>query len=311
MQISELYKKLSVNAYGTDSWDDWQQQRRRVFSEHHQGVDRAFILGAWSRLPAFAFASGYQAALAVLYPQADLKKCYAFCVTEAKGNSPGAIETTLTAVDQGWRLQGEKAFITAIDQADELLVAAQLADAASGSSENPRKQIKLVRVPKHTAGLELKTLPQLPFVSELSHGAMVMNDVVVADAQVFPGDGYVDYVKRFRSIEDVHVSVALVGFWLGLALRFQWPESTRENLMSLWLQYRALSEFDFSDAGTHVALAGMLTAQARCIDALTPLLDGLPEPLTQICLRDRKLERVAGTAREKRLSNAWQSLQRD
>ena len=305
MQLSGLLNEIQTQALSITDWDDWAQRVERVFSLPFDSVARAVLLGAQCPLPAYGFASGYQVALFVLYPQANPKQRYAFCVTEPKGNNPKAIETYLQQSPDGWQLHGHKSFITAIDQADVFLVAAEVKGAATDGN---KKTIKLVVLEKSTPGITLQPLPELPFVAELSHGAMAMDSVAIGESQILPGDGYEDYVKRFRTIEDIHVSAALLGFWLGLAFRFQWPASAKERLLGVWMQYQGLLAFDFNDSGAHIALAGVLRQQAQCFDELLPQLDTLPEALRNTCIRDRKLEQVASAAREKRLAKAWQHI---
>src|SRR4051794_5502756 len=79
-------------------------------------VERAVIGGARADRVGHAFALGYACALEALAGEGSA----AFCVTEAGGNHPRAIETQL--VDG--RVTGRKAWATLADRADHLVVVA-------------------------------------------------------------------------------------------------------------------------------------------------------------------------------------------
>lgn len=308
MEISELLKGIDNNKHQLEQWQDWNGKLNAVFNDYSNSVDRALILGSWSKLPAFAFASGYQAALFNLYPQADIKHRYAFCVTESGGNGPKAIQSFIEQQDNGFYANGEKSFITAIDQADRFLVALELRVPNANTDDFSKKSFKLVLIDRDQHGVTLQQHPPLPFVSELAHGGMLLKDVRIQGNQVLPGDGYEDYVKPFRTIEDIHVSVAFVGFWLGVALTYNWPKALIEKLLGCWLAYRALVEFSSKDFGVHVALAGVLQQQFELDQQIAQLIEALPEQQKTLFQRDRQIQLVAQKARQMRLNKAWENI---
>ena len=63
----------------------------------------------------------------------------------------------------------------------------------------------------------------LPFVPEISHGTVAFSDVPVDSGSILPGDGYSEYIKPFRTIEDLHVFAAILGFIFRIACLFRWP----------------------------------------------------------------------------------------
>src|SRR5262249_60405670 len=83
---------------------------------------------------------------------------------------------------------------------------------------------------------------------------------------VLPGDGYADYVKRFRTVEDIHIHGALLGYFLGVARRCGFPDTVIERAVSAIVAVRALSELDPDAAETHVVLAGALARDANLLD---------------------------------------------
>ena len=54
---------------------------------------------------------------------------------------------------------------------------------------------------------------------EIPHAEVGLDRVRVEASAVLPGDGYADYVKPFRTIEDAHVHCALLGY---LVARHVW-----------------------------------------------------------------------------------------
>src|SRR5204862_2090237 len=113
------------------------------------------------------FASGYQAALRALFPDAAADRICALCVTEADGNSPKAIKSSLKKVDGGWVLNGAKRWTTLGPDGALFFVAAR-DEAASGE----RPAIKIVRVSSASAGLKIQAMPATKFVPEVPHAQL-------------------------------------------------------------------------------------------------------------------------------------------
>ena len=65
--------------------------------------------------------------------------------------------------------------------------------------------------------------------------------VVVADGDWLPGDGYANYIKPFRTIEDIHVFAALAAWWLQVGSAAQWPASLRGEIVHLLVSLRQLA----------------------------------------------------------------------
>src|SRR5204863_1071589 len=92
-------------------------------------IDRALLGGAVADRLAFAFAAGYTEALRALVPQLD--GVTSLCATEAAGNHPRAIRTTLTPIaGDRYVLRGRKQWATAANEAAHLLVVASLGEDA-------------------------------------------------------------------------------------------------------------------------------------------------------------------------------------
>ncbi len=72
-------------------------------------------------------------------------------------------------------------------------------------------------------GVRLLPMPATRFVPEVPHARVQLDDVHVEDDELLPGDGYDAYVKPFRSIEDMHVTLAVLAYLLREARQRGWP----------------------------------------------------------------------------------------
>jgi acyl-CoA dehydrogenase len=262
-------------------------------------IDRALVGGALADRLGFAFACGYNEALRALVP--DVEGIAALCVTEAGGNHPKAIETRLVAVDGGYELSGHKKWATVASLAQSLLVCA-----TTGVVDGlPR--LRVVRVRANAPGVTI-TPSSAPFVPEIPHAELTLDRVRVVDTDVLSGDGYADYVKPFRTVEDIHVHGALVGYLVGVARRRGLARDVVERLLALAMTTREAAARDTSDAATHVALAGTFALIVREVAAIEALWSASPDDEWQRWQRDRVLLQVASKAREARRDKAWSLL---
>lgn len=262
-------------------------------------VERAVIGGARADRVGHAFAIGYSTAIEALAGDGRA----ALCVTEDGGNHPRAIETRL--VDG--RVTGKKKWATLADRATHLLVAA-----VEGTDAAGRPRLRVVRVRSDAPGVTLE-LSAAAFVPEISH-ARVTLDAVAGD--VLPGDGYADYVKPFRTIEDIHVHAALVGYLIGAARERGFASAIVERLAMVAAAMASLGAGDAKSPATHVALGGAiattgaLIAELEAAWAAAPAGPPGPDDEWQRWQRDRQILQVAGKARGERLVRAWQALAR-
>jgi alkylation response protein AidB-like acyl-CoA dehydrogenase len=280
---------------------DWWPRHRAIAAEHPSTIQQAIVGGFVADRVGWAFASGYQAALRSLFPDAPGDKLCALCVTEADGNSPKAIRSTLR-MDGGWLLNGAKRWTTLGPDGALFFVAAR--DEAA-SKERPA--IRLARVSSGSPGVKIENMPATKFVPEVPHAQLQFEDVKV-DA-LLPGDGYDLYVKPFRTVEDIHVQAAILAYLMREAQRLAWPEHWIERLSALLASLATLSDMPPSHAETHVSLAGALRISAGLIEETEAYwLTSAADPAAQRWQRDRELLTVAGKARELRTARAWQKL---
>ncbi|MFY2557506.1 acyl-CoA dehydrogenase family protein [Corallococcus terminator] len=286
-----------------DSVETWWRRHLEMVSRFPAPADLALAGGFRADRLGFAFASGYHAAHRFLFPMLPADKPVALCATEPMGGHPAAIQTRLSPSPTGWTLTGEKAFVTLGSSAEMLLIVA-----SEGQDEQGRNRLRMVSVDARRAGIKATELPALPFVPEVPHAELRLEDVAVSPDEVLPGDGYTRYLKPFRTVEDCHVQLALLGWLLQLGRRSGWPDSTREELLSLAVMMRGLAQADPASAATHVALGGALAQVKRTVIESEPLWAQVDAPTRERWERDRKLLGVAGKVRAKRLEAARAKL---
>src|SRR5512140_661859 len=253
---------------------------------------RAIAGGFASDRVGWAFASGYQAALRALVPDLSHDTLAAFCVTEAQGNRPRDIRTTITQPADGMlRLDGAKRWTTLGPSGAVLLIVGAMAVAPAVE----RPTLRVARVPVPTPGLVLKVMPPTRFVPEVPHAEVLMQDLRVGASALLPGDGYERYVKPFRTIEDVHVTLAVLAYLLREARARRWPAIFTEQLVAALALFSELASEDAHAAATHVALAGALHVAHRLYVDAQPLWASVGEdPSAMRWQRDAALFEVAG-----------------
>ena len=267
--------------------ESWEALRETAGST----VERAVVGGARADRVGYAFALGYAAAVEALAGAGNA----ALCVTEDGGNHPRAIETRL--VDG--RVTGTKAWASLADRADHLLVVAR-----DGSDAAGRPRLRVVRVRRDDPGVSLVPTTTA-FVPEIVHARLTLDGV---PGDVLPGDGYDDYVKPFRTVEDIHVHGAVIGYLVGAARVHGFAHGVIERLAAVAAALVALGAADAKAPATHVALAGALATSSALIAELEAAWQAVPDEEWQRWQRDRALLQVAGRARGERLVRAWQSL---
>lgn len=258
-------------------------------------LDRALVGGALADRLGFAFASGYGEALRALVP--GLEGVTALCITEAGGNHPKAIETKLVPAGDGYVVSGHKKWATVGSLASTLLVCATVG----------QHRLRMVRVAANAPGVTITPMSAM-FVPEIPHAEVTLDRVAVSAFDVLPGDGYDEYVKPFRTIEDVHVHAALLGYLVGVARRKNFAHDVIERLLALAMTTRAAGLADAKAATTHLALAGTFSLVARELAAVEALWSVAPDDEWQRWRRDRPLLQVASKARDARRAKAWSLL---
>jgi alkylation response protein AidB-like acyl-CoA dehydrogenase len=128
----------------------------------------------------------------------------AFATTEPEaGSDAGAIRTTATPVEGGWRLNGEKWFVTCGDVADFLLVQANVL---------PDHESTLFFVDKDTPGVRISRTPQFMHSAVNGHPEFVFEDVFVPHDAVLGevGQGF-ELTKDWFTDERLMIAARTVG----------------------------------------------------------------------------------------------------
>jgi acyl-CoA dehydrogenase len=281
----------------------WWHGTASIRARFARPFERALAMGFVADRVGHAFAGGYQAALQALVPSLPLSGIASFCVTEEGGNHPRSIRTRLEAKAGGYVVTGSKKWSTMAPLADVLVVVA-----TEGSDDAGRPKLRAACIGVGTPGLTVTRMPAPPFVPEVPHAELLLDGVKISASAVLPGDGYADYTKAFRTVEDCHVNAGLVGYLLSVAFRSAWPDPVRERLALLAVAIGAVAGLDSRRAETHVALAGFLAAEAALVAEAEPHWSLVSDAERERWYRDRVLVHVASKAREARRGRAWQDL---
>jgi hypothetical protein len=283
----------------SEVWSAYAQGRARGATPF---VAAAHVASHADRL-GFAFAAGYPAALEHMVPGVELP-C-ALCVTEADGNHPRAIQTTLEPGADGFVLEGVKSFVTFGTMAASLIVVARVGERPDG-----RPDLAVVRIPANRPGIELHRHPETPFAPEVPHARLTLRSVRVREEERLPGDGYLGCVKPFRTIEDIHVIGAAIGYLVGVARRSGTAAPLVAELSAALTALDRLSLEAPLDPRVHVALHGVYQRLIAMMqgDGFTQLWQSAPEDERARWERDQALLRVASKARDARFRRAREQL---
>lgn len=250
----------------------------------------------------YAFAAAYQAALVRLVPGRG--GAAAFAVTEEGGGHPRAILSTLAPKGPNYTLSGTKTWVTLGTEGQHFLVAARLA----GEDVDGHPVLRLVVVRRDAPGVTIEALEKTPFVPEIPHARLVLDEVAIAASDVLLGDGYADYVKPFRTVEDAHVLGAVTSWILAWASRTSAPEDLRFRLLAIVSGAREAALFDPKSPEGHLVLAGLFATLRAFTHENAALFAAFPEAIRAIWERDRVLLGVGGKAREARTKKALAAL---
>lgn len=248
--------------------------------------------GRLAPTPGLAFLAGYQSALRALWPGVPAG-IGALCITERRSSQP----KDFTCVWHNERLSGQKDFVLGGDAASWLLVAAR-----------DQERLVMLEVDGNAPGLDFIALPSLGLLPDVPHAKVQFNAV---QGRCLPGDGWQDYAKPFRTLEDIYVLGAMLAWLLAQAAIYHWSEQLKSQLLRLLNSCSFLSTQACTKATTHVALAAVLEQFATLRTALDQAFESAPQTLREAWLRDQKVLDLAQGARQKRLLNAQRQLMDD
>lgn len=307
----------------TPTLELWLAQWRALVGSQPTPIAQALLGGFQADRLAWAFAAGYQAAMHQLLPGNAAHETpgalLAMCLSEAGGNRPRDLLTRATPQADGtWLLHGDKSWATFGADCSELLVIALRDDGQTGD----RPHLCALRVPANTPGVHLDTRPATTLVPELPHAVLALRSVRLPSTALLPGDGFADYGKPFRTLEDTLVTAATLAWLLREARARDWPAALREQLTAALAllctldaaaasatAHGAVPELAAARATGHLALAGALHWARQLYDqAGARWAAAGDDPAAQRWQRDANLLGVAAQARRLRAEAAWAKL---
>jgi len=186
----------------------------------------------------------------------------AYAVTEAEaGSDPAGITSTATRTEAGWRISGEKWFVTSGDVARVLIVMANVID---GSDRLPT----LFLVEPDAAGVEFVDSPRFTHNYPHGHPTIRFTDVEVGADAVIGGVGHGETLQRGWFTEE-RLGIATHGLgamWRLLEETTDWALERQQGGQRI-LDFQGVS-FPLADSATDAALGRLLALQvARMVDA--------------------------------------------
>ncbi|MGH2893689.1 MAG: acyl-CoA dehydrogenase family protein [Solirubrobacteraceae bacterium] len=181
----------------------------------------------------------------------------AYAVTEAEaGSDPSGIATTAVATDAGWRINGEKWFVTSGDVARVLIVVANVID-------GPDRLPTLFLVEPQARGVEFVDDPLYTHNYPHGHPTIRFTDVEVAHDAVVGVVGNGDELQR-RWFTEERLGIATHGLgamWRLLDDTTEWVLNRRQGGQRI-MDYQGIS-FPLADSATD-ATVGRLLALRVC-----------------------------------------------
>ena len=243
-QLLEIRKQQTLKTY--QSTKEWSIDYY-LLTKDKTPIDKAIIGGFTCHQFSFAFMSGYQAALEQMFPFVAPNELKALCVSEEKGGHPKSIQTIL----KDNIVTGLKTYVTAGTEAEHLLVLCKTEEMI-----NDRPVLKMVYMPRQVSGVEVTNF-ELPFMKNVKHGRLALTETKIEADQVLKGDGYNDYTKPFRTLEDICVSASYQAMLLRQAVDNNWDDNLRDQLLLNIYTLKNLLKLPPSDQETHLLLAAV------------------------------------------------------
>ena len=128
-----------------------------------------------------------------------LGKIAAVAISEPKvGAHPKLLSTRADQTNEGWRIGGEKAWVTNGPVADVFILLAVMA------VENGRKRYGAFLVPRETSGLTVREVPEYQALPPSCHCGLLLDDCAVPRAALLgpAGAAYEAMALPFRDVED-------------------------------------------------------------------------------------------------------------
>ena len=296
-----LSRQNLIDPSSFPTFEKWQKFIKKNNQNWANPVDKAISEGFLSDRIAYAFYAGIQAAFYYLLPELEKDTVLGFCVSEQHGSHPGKIKTILKKIPNSemWCINGQKQFVSCALYADQLLVAA-----SKGTDNKNQNILKVVLLKSNIKGLKIKPMDNIPFIPEISHGIITFDNVIIDKSQILLEDGYKNYIKPFRTIEDICIYAAFSGYLFKAACKFRWSKKIKEQILFLLTGIRSISFFDFKDPAVHIILGGFEYQLNNLIQELSSHWNQEDKEHIR-WYRDYTVFNIAKNTKAKRLAAAW------
>lgn len=301
--LQRLIEKPPAIRAGGESIVEWYHQVRLNSDLSVSDDLDALTGGFYANSVGQAFVYGYEVAIQRLTGLDTKEQLAAFCVTENKSTHPQSMQVSLIEEGDKLLLSGKKDFVTLASDTKWLLVAAKF-----GILDSGRNQIKLIKVDASLPGVNIKILPPLPFIPEVGHGVVTFDSVSIDQRDLFLGDGYGDYVKPFRWIEDINVFISLSGYLLKIALVYQWPLASRVEIISILTSLLGMLSAGANEPIAHIAFYDQVARLERWLEQYDDAWQSVDVAVSAAWKRDRGLLKIASYARSARYKKALSRL---
>lgn len=256
--------------------------------------DFAVLGGRAAPNPSYAFFAGYQAALHDLLADAPVG-IGAFCISEERKVKPDELNTRLS----NGLVSGFKDFATSASVASWFIVLARI----DNQGENAKLEACLVD--SKATNLKITELPALNFLPDVSHGTISLENTPVLR---LPGDGWDDYAKRFRVLEDAYVLAALSGWLYSCAIEEKWPHTLITSLTGILACINQALTLPTDQPSMHLLLESAFMQFEDLAFELVSTMHKTQSAHLAEWKRDREVLNLSRYPRHKRLSNALTAL---
>jgi acyl-CoA dehydrogenase len=160
-------------------------------------------------------------------------KALSVAISEPKvGAHPKLLTTRAERSDAGYRITGQKAWVTNGPSADAIIVFAITSEDVGTSDQAGRKRYSAFIVPRDTPGLTMSDMPGFHALRPSKHCLLTLDGCLVPDSAMLgdPGSAYDRMALPFRDIEDAVGTFGTLGalrYAIGL-LNGAAPEQTED-----------------------------------------------------------------------------------
>lgn len=307
MKLLDLLLAAGDRVPECPTFADWLPEWTAVQMKHADCSP--FVAGVAAALQAdrlaWAFFSGYQAAIRSAFPGAlSAATVAAFCVQEP-GRKISEIKTSLDEDAGGLLLQGDKGWLLADPEDFVLFVLARRAGRGKGPGS-----LAVVSLPFQSDGIVRGPVRAQAMVPELAHAEVSFDAVSLPASRVLPGDGYADYAKPFRVREDICVTGCALAYLFAEGRAGEWPAPWAQRCVAAIAGLESCSRLDPDDARTHIVTAGTLSFAGAVIRESEQHWRDDQIAARDRWQRDRSILDLGKEARRQRAIKSWLGMGR-